>query len=671
MSEESIIEKNNELIIQQMEVIQKISNNQDEIFHNIDDILTKCAETDDTLGKIQEHVGFKKTQKEKNVINEKKTPSNLSGSEKKRFESIGKAFISGAGAVFEKIRKASKFKEMMSTVKNKFSKGFEAFNKGVSKVKKKATFLGKLLLIIGLMGTIVYLFKDKIVKAIPDFSENIETLFENVKDFIKKSVTSIYDYVIDVIGNIFNVGFVNLVHDVLPSVIRNFFDETLPNEIEKMYLQILSGFSSSAGELYRERYQKDVERTAEAVADKAENAERGKQEPKGTEQKEQKEPILSTFARLDQAKREHASNTATIDDYNFLQQNSGLQAMDQTSFTFRPLDFLKTVNVNTSDGKVKNVRQLINEKKFDINTFLNSINKDKSGGLTSEEMKSAILSGLTHGDRNANTEDSVKIDESNFVTNEFINVANNYAHLQTTYANKVKELKEQSKKQVTELNVAEPIKDQIKVFVDNIYNHFQKFFQGDAIGKNIDDRLTEIKTEFENFFNKFYEYIEKVIENIDKVTTYANTQLPEQPTQEGEGGKPESEKGDANQSSTNTSFVARINVTPQIDISGNIVDILNKVVSDDSGTKEFVSQSNRKLEQIIEKLKQFTPVDKEYTDNEIDKNNLYLINLMSQMAVDNSITRKSLNEIYIAMAKAPTANNNYTNRVAVNQGEGQ
>ena len=66
---------------------------------------------------------------------------------------------------------------MMSTMKEKFQVGVNKVKSAIKKAKKTSGFLAKLLVIAGLLGTIFYLFKDKIKDAIPNITGYIRDIF--------------------------------------------------------------------------------------------------------------------------------------------------------------------------------------------------------------------------------------------------------------------------------------------------------------------------------------------------------------------------------------------------------------------------------------------------------------------------------------------------------------
>jgi hypothetical protein len=65
----------------------------------------------------------------------------------------------------------------MSTVKEKFSAGIAKMKRAIKKAKQSTGFLGKLLVVIGLLGAIFYLFKDKITQALPNISNFVKDIF--------------------------------------------------------------------------------------------------------------------------------------------------------------------------------------------------------------------------------------------------------------------------------------------------------------------------------------------------------------------------------------------------------------------------------------------------------------------------------------------------------------
>jgi hypothetical protein len=183
--------------------------------------------------------------KEKNVIDKNKLPATLTSAEKKRYQNIGKVFIEGAGGEFKRILKATKFKSMMSTVKEKFQAGVNKVKSAIKKAKKAGGFLAKLLLIAGLLGTIFYLFKDKIKDAIPNITNYIKDIFEKARNFVGNLVENGFNVVADGAKAILGESVIKII-GYLKDTVEIFFSETLPNSIYELYLNVLSLFSDDA-----------------------------------------------------------------------------------------------------------------------------------------------------------------------------------------------------------------------------------------------------------------------------------------------------------------------------------------------------------------------------------------------------------------------------------------
>jgi hypothetical protein len=106
------------------------------------------------------------------------------------------------------------------------------------------------MIIIGLLGTIVYLFKEKILEAFPNIGESVTKFFDSVKESIPNIVGSALTFVSVGIGSLFSNIIKEMVNDVIPKFIGSFFQTTLPNAIVTLYLGILSAFSGDARRMY-------------------------------------------------------------------------------------------------------------------------------------------------------------------------------------------------------------------------------------------------------------------------------------------------------------------------------------------------------------------------------------------------------------------------------------
>ena len=195
--------------------------------------------------------------------------STLTTSEKKRYENIGKEFIAGAGKELENVRKAVQFKDAMSTVRNKFTEGVVKFKEGLKKARKSGSFFGKLMVIIGLLGTIVYLFRDKILSVFPNIGEHITNIFDTAKGVLGNMLGSVIDYVTQGIGSTFMNLLKEVVVNVIPDFIGTFFQFTLPNAIVNLYLGILSAFSGDASKMYDKRVGQMLDEDMDALGEAA------------------------------------------------------------------------------------------------------------------------------------------------------------------------------------------------------------------------------------------------------------------------------------------------------------------------------------------------------------------------------------------------------------------
>ena len=156
-------------IFDELQKIQKIEEQND-------NIRSEIKQQSQTIDEIKSETGIEEN--DKNVIGKGKVPSNLSQNERTRYRNIGQAFIDGAGQTFKRIQNAVKFKENMSTVKEKFFNGLDKIKTGIKNTLGNGDFWKSLMKIIGLLGIIVYLFKDKISSKFPNLSLSLRDIFK-------------------------------------------------------------------------------------------------------------------------------------------------------------------------------------------------------------------------------------------------------------------------------------------------------------------------------------------------------------------------------------------------------------------------------------------------------------------------------------------------------------
>lgn len=189
-----------------------------------------------------------KSDKEDNVIDDKKSQAVLSSNEKKRYQNIGEQFVKGAGKQFQKIKKAIQFKQKMKTSNDKFIQEVKKGKEISKKQTEKNGFWKKLLAVVAVLGVVAILFRDKIAKLLPDLSNGMEGFGNNIINIFGGLIKTLSSSAIGFMGKNL-VGVIRHVCiDILPNIIRSFFSDTLPIAMLTSTLAIMSIFSESAGE---------------------------------------------------------------------------------------------------------------------------------------------------------------------------------------------------------------------------------------------------------------------------------------------------------------------------------------------------------------------------------------------------------------------------------------
>lgn len=178
----------------------------------------------------------------------KKLPTVLTTNERKRYQEIGKRFMLGAEQQFRQVKKGIKMKQMMKTSKDFFLKKFDKVKEENTRVKKKSfwkTLLGSLIVI----GLAAALFKDKIVKMMPDLSQKTGGIFKTIVNYIGNMLKGCWQFITKSIGGSISGIFYRIFTDSIPNILSIFFHETLPIAIFNTYLAIMSQFDETANSL--------------------------------------------------------------------------------------------------------------------------------------------------------------------------------------------------------------------------------------------------------------------------------------------------------------------------------------------------------------------------------------------------------------------------------------
>lgn len=636
------LEHSNEEILSQLKVTEKAQ--------------TALEKSNDAL---MENVGLKDDIKKKNVIDGDKLSSTLTTSEKKRYENIGKEFIAGAGKEFENIRKAVKFNEMMSTVKKKFSLGVINFKENLKKIKKSG-FLGKLIIIIGLLGTIVALFKDKITAVLPNIGDKITEIFTSVKECIGNIITNIFQFVTNGIGTSFMNIMREVVTNVVPKFIGTFFQVTLPNAIVNLYLGVLSAFSGDAQDLFDQRIKADIDEETEKVAENAE------QELKLDALNEEK-GYISVIQQLDKAKTEIDNETAQMNDYITVKRDSGLFAMMRDKDFQSVLKELDRLVEGDQDFK-----KLIDSGQLNVTKFLQEVKSSQDKGkLTNESIFNAIKESMSVSAFQEGFEMSSKIKAdaiSNF-SNSLLRMSESSTSTRTEMDSKISELRDKEeetkralteyKQTINEINAKDVIAGTLADNFSNLVNKIVDFIEGNKLKTIVVQGLTDVNKRFKKFFEGFNTQIKKVIDSLHNAFITANQLIIEAAGRLTSVQQFFEEKGvDTVDTSNNLNMAQNMYAIVNIDLSqtspeGNTIKgIVQEVVSIDNRLHTLMTATNLKIQSVIDglaKIKNLHTNSKNYLEKRLTEKCGGLETDIVTNKIEIGKNKKSINDIKSAL----------------------
>lgn len=249
-------------VLQQLQKVQRLQNNVNNIYSITDGLSYDVEQIKKEKEKQQSG------EEDQNVIPQK-VPSVLTNNERKRYENIGKQFVEGAGKEFDRIKKAISLKDKMKTNNDKFVENVKKAKDTSKKVAKKSSFWKKFLAVIAIIGLVGLLFRDKIAKLLPDFSGGNEGFLKGLKKNMGSLLSNLLDYITNIAGGAVG-GVVRYIStNVVPTLVGDFFNITLPRSIVATVLTMLSLFSSGAERQLDQFLKQDMAEHAEKGAEKA------------------------------------------------------------------------------------------------------------------------------------------------------------------------------------------------------------------------------------------------------------------------------------------------------------------------------------------------------------------------------------------------------------------
>lgn len=640
----------------------------------------------DEINKVKSELGLDDNESDikKNVVGGEDAPSRLTSNERNRYKNIGKAFVEGAGQQFKNIQKAIKFKENMSTIKHKFFGGIDKIKTGIKNAVGSGDFWKKLLKIIGLLGIIVYLYKEKISRRFPDLSKSVSELFGGLKDYFGGLVSNIYDFVAEGIYRSFEAILDNAFL-YIPSIIDTFFGYTLPTAITNLYLEILSLYGSdSAQEELNKRFEESSKENSGVISNLADVAEGAVSQGRYEEDENETQfyqRIKNLAANLSYLEGEVGGQSK----YETLSENSGILAFEE-NVDEKPIQ----------NSIIKYVQNLLNDRGIDIgdmmkrnyinmNTFAFEIKRfSEDNNLTNQEVIYALQRSVTHDrfleeineDIAKILENGIDLNASVVDTNElqaktaFSNFVKTYDKLREDYKTKAEKSRDLQDKYDQELmerrnkfknvsieidskNVGNIIKDALISRFGNVVDSISNFIKGDTLKVAITEGLLELGNFYSKFFNESIEILKTALGggliSLEQITNKANAvekQLRESGEVAGTTTHKESDTGGV-ESITNNHLNNNVIVNVKLNSSENsmISSLIGQLNDKEVSSLGEIQTSNGHLEQILQHLKsviQITGVTESYVQTECNK---LKTEIQTLMKVTNEVDKETNNRI--------------------------
>lgn len=531
-------------------------------------VSVKVESNSEQIQKIQDKVGDEKND---NVIGANQLPSTLSSNERKRFENIGKNFIQGASNEFKSIKNAVEFSEKMSTKKNDFGEKIKKLENDVKVESKKGSFLKTLLKIMGVVGLVALIFKDKLSKYVPDFTKSTSDIFSTIKKFLGNFVYGISNIVIGDISSSLNSSLIHLVNQQFPVMLNIFFNQTLPNILLRSYLTALSFIPGSNAE---ERL-KELDEKSKNNGDESKGLTFIPQAPDVTYKWIQETTVTKN------EKGDITRDAATERDLrNALKNSLTLQLEQQRAFYDLLNDQLKEIF-----GDKVSIKALSDNPVFDMEQFLEQIVASVTGGITKEELIAAYKEG--GGITDVKGDDSVVMQAAD--VKKIQEAAKAFSTGIVTRIDNKKKI--ESSRGTIEVAVSEDVAktfvEKFKPLLDAITNFFRSSDISDRLTKQWDFTITKFKnfyeTQFTNTLGKINEALTKLNSNsiFEKKDDKTIDTVQKEETKE-------------------TSLTIKLDLSNQV--SGGISTFIQNKNNQDELTYKLIQESNDILTDLSKKI---------------------------------------------------------------------
>lgn len=463
-------------------------------------VSVKVESNSDQIQNIQDKVGDEKND---NVIGANQLPSTLSSNERKRFENIGKNFIQGASNEFKSIKNAVEFSEKMSTKKNDFGEKIKKLENDVKVESKKGSFLKTLFKIMGVVGLVALLFKDKLSKYVPDFTKSTSDIFSTIKKFLGNFVYEISNIVIGDISSSLNSSLIHLVNQQFPIMLNIFFNQTLPNILLRSYLTALASIPGS-----------NAEDRLKELDDKSKN---NGSESKGLTFIPQAPDVTYQYIQETTVTRNEKGDitrdVATERDLRNALKNSLTLQLEQQK------DFKKLLNEQLTKifGDKASIEALRDNPAFDMEKFLEEIVASVTDGITKDELIAAYKVG--GGNTNLVGDESVVIKMD--AVKQIQDAAQAFSTSIVTRIDTLKNKEIESSRGTIEVEVSEDVANtfvtKFKPLLEAITNFFTSSDISDRLTKQWNRTITKFKdfyeTQFTNTLGQINEALTKLNSN--------------------------------------------------------------------------------------------------------------------------------------------------------------
>lgn len=534
-------------------------------------VSVKVESNSEQIQNIQDKVGDEKND---NVIGANQLPSTLSSNERKRFENIGKNFIQGASNEFKSIKNAVEFSEKMSTKKNDFGEKIKKLEKDVKVESKKGSFLKSLFKIMGVVGLVALLFKDKLSKYVPDFTKSTSDIFSTIKKFLGNFVYEISNIVIGDISSSLNSSLIHLVNQQFPIMLNIFFNQTLPNILLRSYLTALAQFSSDA-----EDRLKELDNESKNNGSESKGLIFIPQAPDVTYQYIQERTVTRN------EKGVITRDEATERDLRDALKNSLTLQLQQQKYFYDLLD----KQLTDIFGDKTSIKSLSDNPAFDMEKFLEEIVARVSDGITKDELIKAYKVG--GGNTDVKGDDTIVMQEE--AVKQIQKAAQAFSTSIVTRINNKQLEKKESSKGTIQVTVSEDVAntfvEKFKPLLEAITNFFRSSDISDRLTKQWNLTITKFKdfyeTEFTNTLGQINEALTKLNSNsiFEKKDDETKDTVQKEETKE-------------------TSLTIKLDLSNQV--SGGISTFIQNKNEIDRTTNSLIQQSNKILTDLGTKISQ-------------------------------------------------------------------